>query len=100
METLVQVFDDDYHLKSLNSLLEASAKLLPEVNVKAIVVLLMDKLVAFVNGQDEADLHLESTNLFEVFWTSVTNMINVRDSTLLHSRFVRIFRWATLLSFF
>lgn len=44
MAVITQVFPDDYHLHTLDQLLAAIAQLNPQVNVKAVIVGLMDRL--------------------------------------------------------
>ncbi|KAI9673156.1 MAG: Vacuolar protein sorting-associated protein 35 [Caeruleum heppii] len=47
LEVVTQVFPDDFHLHTLDQFLPAIARLNPHVNVKAIVIGLMDKLSAY-----------------------------------------------------
>jgi len=47
LEVITQVFPDEFHLHTLDQLLAATARLNPHVNVKAVVVGLMDRLSAF-----------------------------------------------------
>ncbi|KAK5109043.1 hypothetical protein LTR62_007591 [Meristemomyces frigidus] len=53
LEVIIQVFPDEFHLNTLDQLLSATARLNPHVNVKAIVIGLMDRLSAY--AQREAD---------------------------------------------
>ncbi|KAI9892409.1 MAG: Vacuolar protein sorting-associated protein 35 [Vezdaea aestivalis] len=52
LEVIIQVFPDEYHLHTLNAFLAATARLNPMVNVKAIIIGLMDRLSA--HSQREA----------------------------------------------
>ena len=47
MECIIQVFPDEFHLASLTNFLEACAELQPSVNVKNIVISLIDRLAQF-----------------------------------------------------
>ncbi|KAF2167973.1 hypothetical protein M409DRAFT_22118 [Zasmidium cellare ATCC 36951] len=47
LEVITQVFPDEFHLHTLDQLLAATARLNPHVNIKAIVIGLMDRLSAF-----------------------------------------------------
>ena len=47
MECIIQVFPDEFHLSSLTNFLEACAELQPAVNVKNIVISLIDRLAQF-----------------------------------------------------
>jgi len=42
MECIIQAFPDEFHLKTLDSLLEATTKLNQEVEIKTIFISLMD----------------------------------------------------------
>lgn len=44
---ITQVFPDEYHLHTLDQFLSATARLNPQVNVKAIVIGLMDRLSSY-----------------------------------------------------
>lgn len=56
METVVtQVFPDEFHLHTLDQFLSATARLNPHVNVKAIVVGLMDRLSAYAQREAETE---------------------------------------------
>lgn len=54
LEVITQVFPDEYHLHTLDQFLSATARLNPHVNVKAIVIGLMDRLSAY--AAREADV--------------------------------------------
>lgn len=53
MEVIIQVFHDDFHLRTLGPFLSATAQLHPKVNVKQIVIALIDRLAA--HAAREAD---------------------------------------------
>lgn len=48
---VIQVFPDEFHLHTLDQFLSATARLHPQVNVKAIVVGLMDRLAAYASRE-------------------------------------------------
>ncbi|KAK3710863.1 retromer complex subunit Vps35 [Vermiconidia calcicola] len=54
LEVITQVFPDEFHLHTLDQLLAATARLNPHVNVKAIVIGLMDRLSAYAQREAEA----------------------------------------------
>lgn len=54
LEVITQVFPDEFHLHTLDQLLAATARLNPHVNVKAIVIGLMDRLSAFATREAES----------------------------------------------
>lgn len=53
LEVITQVFPDEYHLHTLDQLLAATARLNPHVNIKAIVIGLMDRLSAYAQRELE-----------------------------------------------
>ncbi|KAF2797417.1 vacuolar protein sorting-associated protein 35 [Melanomma pulvis-pyrius CBS 109.77] len=55
LEVVTQVFPDEFHLHTLDQFLSAVARLNPHVNVKAIVVGLMDRLSAYAQRESETE---------------------------------------------
>ena len=53
LEVMTQVFPDEFHLHTLDQLLAATARLNPHVNIKAIVIGLMDRLSAYAQREAE-----------------------------------------------
>ena len=53
LEVITQVFPDEFHLHTLDQLLAATARLNPHVNIKAIVIGLMDRLSAYAQREAE-----------------------------------------------
>jgi vacuolar protein sorting-associated protein 35 len=53
LEVITQVFPDEFHLNTLDQLLSATARLNPQVNVKAIIIGLMDRLAAYAQREAE-----------------------------------------------
>jgi vacuolar protein sorting-associated protein 35 len=51
---VIQVFPDEFHLHTLDQFLSATARLHPHVNVKGIVIGLMDRLSAYAAREAEA----------------------------------------------
>ena len=52
---MTQVFPDEFHLHTLDQFLSAVARLNPHVNIKAIVVGLMDRLSAYAQRESETE---------------------------------------------
>lgn len=52
---ITQVFPDDFHLNTLDQLLSAIARLNPHVNIKAIVIGLMDRLSSYAARESESE---------------------------------------------
>ncbi|UZJ53025.1 hypothetical protein CBS101457_002345 [Exobasidium rhododendri] len=55
MEVVIQVFPDDFHLRTLGPFLSACAQLHPKVNIKQIVIALIDRLAAYAAREAEND---------------------------------------------
>ena len=53
MEVVIQVFTDDFHLHTLGAFLGACANLHPRVNIKNIVIALIDRLAAYAAREAE-----------------------------------------------
>ncbi|KAH9440711.1 hypothetical protein MJO29_009462 [Puccinia striiformis f. sp. tritici] len=53
MEVVIQVFTDDFHLRTLGPFLSATAQLHPKVNIKQIVIALIDRLAAYAAREAE-----------------------------------------------
>ncbi|KAI8335437.1 vacuolar protein sorting-associated protein 35 [Chlamydoabsidia padenii] len=55
MEVITQVFPDEFHLRTLQPFLSATAQLHPKVNVKQIIISLIDRLAAYAAREAEGD---------------------------------------------
>ncbi|KAG5339724.1 hypothetical protein C0989_003909 [Termitomyces sp. Mn162] len=55
MEVVIQVFTDEFHLHSLRPFLSATAQLHPKVNIKQIVIALIDRLAAYAAREAESE---------------------------------------------
>ncbi|CAG8434801.1 11759_t:CDS:10 [Ambispora gerdemannii] len=55
MEVIIQVFHDDFHLRTLGSYLSATAQLQHKVNVKQIVIALIDRLAAYAAREADSE---------------------------------------------
>ncbi|KAI8983273.1 vacuolar protein sorting-associated protein 35 [Trametes punicea] len=53
MEVVIQVFTDEFHLYTLGPFLSATAQLHPKVNIKQIVIALIDRLAAYAAREAE-----------------------------------------------
>ncbi|KAI8913261.1 vacuolar protein sorting-associated protein 35 [Gorgonomyces haynaldii] len=83
MEVIIQVFQDEFHLRCLDTYLSAVARLQRDVNVKQIVISLIDRFSAYANRvreelQDGSNGIPEDVKLFEVFWTQVNELVKQR----------------------
>lgn len=93
MECIIQVFPDEFHLQTLDPFLKSCAQLQPKVNVKNIIISLIDRLAAFNqrNGKamaanaDGDGATASSGNaiphevqLFKVFSNQIANIVQIR----------------------
>ena len=74
---LIQVFPDEFHLACLTSFLEACAELQPAVNVKNIVIGLIDRLAAFATREDSPGIP-GNIELFQIFSDEISSIIKAR----------------------
>lgn len=72
MECLIQVFPDDFHLATLQPFLNSCAQLATNVNVKNIIIALIDRLAA------SKDIELPD-DLFDIFSQQIANIIQARS---------------------
>ena len=80
MESLIQVFPDEYHLATLNTLLDSCSRLTEEVDVKEIVIGLFDRLISFAKKNQ----HTMSEISFDLIFSSLTNLITNRPAFRIH----------------
>ncbi|WFD19900.1 retromer complex subunit Vps35 [Malassezia caprae] len=55
MEVIIQVFPDEFHLRTLSLLLSACARLHPKVSIKQIVIALINRLAAYAVRESESE---------------------------------------------
>ncbi|PRP80240.1 vacuolar protein sorting protein [Planoprotostelium fungivorum] len=68
MEVIIQVFPDDFHLHTLDAILQSCATLQPGVNIKSILVGLMDRLSNYVARGENISPELR---VFETFSSKI-----------------------------
>lgn len=70
MDSIVHAFPDEYHLRTLNVFIDTLGRLVGDVDVKAIVVSLFDRLTKFIRTNRANDL-----DLFSLIFDSVKQLI-------------------------
>ncbi|KAI0889438.1 vacuolar protein sorting-associated protein 35 [Annulohypoxylon maeteangense] len=65
LEIITQVFPDEFHLHTLDQFLAAVSRLNPHVNVKAIVIGLMDRLSAYAERESQEEIAEDKAKLEE-----------------------------------
>jgi vacuolar protein sorting-associated protein 35 len=78
MDCVIQVFPDDFHLRTLEAVLAACAQLHEGVNVTAIVMALLDRLRVYAS--ENHDLVPEDIRVFDIFTTHIARIIQQRPS--------------------
>jgi len=77
MECIIQVFPDEFHLQTLNPFLQSCAELLENVNVKNIIIALIDRLAMFAHRSDSGGIP-PNIKLFDIFSQEVSIVIQSR----------------------
>lgn len=81
MECTVQVFPDDFHLLTLETILDTAAGLVEGVDVKSIVVNLTDRLVSYVkNNREKVNPNKGGADMFETFFAAISRITQERKS--------------------
>ncbi|XP_069687418.1 vacuolar protein sorting-associated protein 35 [Periplaneta americana] len=82
MECIIQVFPDEFHLQTLHAFLKSCAELQTGVNVKNIIISLIDRLATFSQRADAAvgaGGIPSDVRLFDVFSDQVATIIQSRQ---------------------
>ncbi|XP_052759269.1 vacuolar protein sorting-associated protein 35 [Galleria mellonella] len=86
MECIIQVFPDEFHLANLQPFLKSCAELQPGVNIKNIIIALIERLAAY-SQRNEGNINLsvvmedgkeQEVQLFEVFSDQVAAITQAR----------------------
>ena len=78
MECVIQVFPDEFHLRTLTNFLQACSELHEEVNIRNIIIALIDRLALFANREDggiPSDIRL-----FDVMSEQVSCVVQVKKN--------------------
>jgi vacuolar protein sorting-associated protein 35 len=76
---VTQVFPDEFHLHTLDQFLSAVARLNPHVNVKGIVVGLMDRLSAYAQRESESESPEQRKKTEEEAITNLLEQMKIRN---------------------
>jgi len=90
MECIIQVFPDEFHLQTLNAFLKSCAELHQNVNVKNIIIALIDRLAMFAQRGNGSGVP-EDIKLFEIFSQQVSNVPQGEGSDNADIRLFEIF---------
>merc|ERR1712223_1614117 len=75
MECIIQVFPDEMHLATLNNFLTSCGQLHPLVNVKNIIISLIDRLAQFAQREDGSGGIPRDIQLFDIFSKEIAAII-------------------------
>ncbi|EDO45995.1 predicted protein [Nematostella vectensis] len=76
MECIIQVFPDEYHLQTITQFLSSCTELHPAVNIKNIIISLIDRLALFAN-RDDGGIPTD-IKLFDLMSEQVSKVIQMR----------------------
>jgi len=77
MECIIQAFPDEYHLKTLETVLSTCGQLQPAVNIKRILVSLIDRLAAYANRGENIPSNIK---IFSIFSSQIANVVQQQSS--------------------
>jgi vacuolar protein sorting-associated protein 35 len=82
MDCIIQAFPDDYHLNTLEPLLEACTQLMPAVDIKGILINLMDRLSNYA-GERQGDIDiLKKLDVFALFKRYIDKIISDQQGSM------------------
>ncbi|EDQ86414.1 uncharacterized protein MONBRDRAFT_28281 [Monosiga brevicollis MX1] len=76
LECIIQVFPDEFHLHTLSSLLETCGKVRPQVNLKTIVISLIERLASY--AQADPTRVPSEISLFHIFRQQLAGITEAR----------------------
>jgi vacuolar protein sorting-associated protein 35 len=92
MDCIIQVFPDEYHLQSLESLLDTTSNLNPNVDIKSIFINLMEKLSKFAANNAESDVVVinKELDIFKLFKKYTDKIIDEQGKTIEVARLLEL----------
>ena len=92
MDCIIQVFPDEYHLQSLESLLDTTSNLNPTVDIKSIFINLMEKLSKFAANNAESDVVVinKELDIFKLFKKYTDKIIEEQGKTIEVARLLEL----------
>lgn len=80
MECIIQVFPDEYHLNTLDDFLKGCRELSPNVNIRGILISLIDRLTAYTAREGAHQNIPESIQLFDIFSEQISEVVKSRPN--------------------
>lgn len=90
MECIIQAFPDEFHLQTLEPLLEATSNLDPNVDIKSIFIALMEKLSKFAKTSDDILSFNKNLNIFRLFKKYTDKIIEEQAKSMDGSRLLEL----------
>jgi vacuolar protein sorting-associated protein 35 len=81
MDCIIQAFPDDFHLRTLEPLLEACTQLQPTVDIKAIFVNLMDRLSNYAGEAEDLEI-IRDKDIFSMFKSNIDKMLEEQGASI------------------
>ena len=78
LEVITQVFPDEFHLHTLHQFLDAVSRLNPHVNVKAIVIGLMDRLAGYAERESQNEPETDMAKIEEEALASLLDKVKLK----------------------
>ena len=79
MECVIQVFPDEFHVRTLDVYLKSCIELHEEVNIKNVIFSLVDRLT---KTSTKLDVDESAPTLFEIFAKEISEIVNVSEIQL------------------
>jgi vacuolar protein sorting-associated protein 35 len=77
MDVIIQIFPDEFHIQTLKPFLLTIAQLHKDVNIKMLIMSLIERLTSFTSNEDEQENIPQDIELFAVFWNEIMELIEV-----------------------
>ncbi len=74
LESMIQVFPDEFHIRTLEQMLSAYARALPSVDMKPIMVTLMNRLANYLSEADPEKVQ-QAGDIFSLFRTHLQGIL-------------------------
>jgi len=74
-ESMIQVFPDEFHIKTLEQVLSSYTKASPAVDMKPIMVTLMNRLANYMTNSEESPVDLGGIDIFSLFRTHLQQIL-------------------------
>lgn len=103
LDVICQVFTDEFHLKTLDTLLQTTLHLNPDVSINKIVLTLVDRLNDYITRQQEEEPNATAANayldmdVFGTFWDYLT-LLNHERPDLSLQQFIPLIESIIVLS--